>query len=310
MPTARELLAQVDVLMRRNRPEGELDIPELTDAVTEPVLRQPMRPTALDDIPELTDTVEEIEIASSAELPDDDSDVSTWLGTNGKSSVSASPNSVAVTRFARRGRSVTGDVAAPAEAAEASPPAPSLPAVPPTSPEAPPLHAVLALERQSEAGVAAPIEVPGATSIEADREPEAASDEPPPPPTDVSVDTGRLAVFSPEPSAELASTATPLPSSPVAPELPTSTAASTPARDDWARWEALAEEIRMQVLQRLDIFTESRLREQLSVHLKPIVDRAGEELVATINAQIGELLRAHVAETIEREIEKWRKQED
>ena len=40
--------------------------------------------------------------------------------------------------------------------------------------------------------------------------------------------------------------------------------------------------------------------------LQPIVDRASADLVATINQHVGELLRAYVAEAIEREIEKWR----
>ena len=62
----------------------------------------------------------------------------------------------------------------------------------------------------------------------------------------------------------------------------------------------------MQVLQRIDIFTDTGLREQLGVQLQPIVDRASAELVATINNQVGKLLRAYIAEAIEREIEKWR----
>ena len=78
------------------------------------------------------------------------------------------------------------------------------------------------------------------------------------------------------------------------------------AQNDWARWEALAEEIRMQVLQRIDLFTDTRLGEQLSAQMQPIVERASAEMVATINAQIGTLLRAYIAEAIEREIEKWR----
>jgi hypothetical protein len=78
------------------------------------------------------------------------------------------------------------------------------------------------------------------------------------------------------------------------------------APDEWARWEVLADEIRMQVLQRIDIFTDTRLRDQLSAQLQPIVDRASAEMVSTINAHVGGLLRAYIAEAIEREIEKWR----
>jgi len=75
---------------------------------------------------------------------------------------------------------------------------------------------------------------------------------------------------------------------------------------DAARWVTLAEDVRMQVLQRIDIFTDTGLQEQLTARLQPIVDRASADLVATINHQVGQLLRGYVAEAIEREIEKWR----
>jgi hypothetical protein len=79
-----------------------------------------------------------------------------------------------------------------------------------------------------------------------------------------------------------------------------------PVADDSARWNALAEDIRMQVLQRIDIFTDTGLKDQLNQRLQPIVDRASADLVAAINQHVGQLLRAYVAEAIEREIEKWR----
>lgn len=71
-------------------------------------------------------------------------------------------------------------------------------------------------------------------------------------------------------------------------------------------WDALAEEIRMQVLQRLDLFTDTGLRDQLGARLAPIVERASAQLVETINREIGELVRGYVAEAIEREIDTWR----
>jgi hypothetical protein len=74
-------------------------------------------------------------------------------------------------------------------------------------------------------------------------------------------------------------------------------------------WDSLAEEIRMQVLQRLDLLTDAGLRDQLGARLRPIVDRASGELVATINRELGELVRGYVAEAIEREIESWRAKE-
>jgi hypothetical protein len=75
-------------------------------------------------------------------------------------------------------------------------------------------------------------------------------------------------------------------------------------------WDALAEELRMQVLQRLDLFTDTGLREQLGERVKPIVDRASAELVETINHELGALVRGYVAEAIEREIESWRKRNE
>ena len=89
-------------------------------------------------------------------------------------------------------------------------------------------------------------------------------------------------------------------SAPILPEVP-----PTPL-DDAERWNALAEDIRMQVLQRIDIFTDTGLKEQLNQRLQPIVDRASADLVTAINQHVGQLLRAYVAEAIEREIEKWR----
>ncbi len=96
------------------------------------------------------------------------------------------------------------------------------------------------------------------------------------------------------------------PSQPAASAIEITPAMQAPLAADDPRWAALAEEIRVQVLQRVDLFTEAGLQSQLQQHLQPIVDRASAELVATINRQVGQLLRAYVAEAIEREIEKWR----
>ncbi len=92
---------------------------------------------------------------------------------------------------------------------------------------------------------------------------------------------------------------------PILVPAPAAAESAPAARDD--AWEGVAEEIRMQVLQRIDIFTDTGLREQLAMRLQPIVDRASADLVATINQHVGELLRSYVAEAIEREIESWRR---
>ncbi|HEV2686595.1 MAG TPA: hypothetical protein VGW79_08150 [Actinomycetota bacterium] len=72
------------------------------------------------------------------------------------------------------------------------------------------------------------------------------------------------------------------------------------------RWRALAEQISMQVLQRLDLFVDTGLKVQLAAHLQPIVARAGTELVEAINDHVGQLVRSYIAEAIEREIAQWR----
>ena len=73
------------------------------------------------------------------------------------------------------------------------------------------------------------------------------------------------------------------------------------------RWRALAEQVSMQVLQRVDLFTDTGLKSQLAEHLQPIVDRASAELVKAITEHVGGVLRTYVAEAIEREIALWRR---
>ena len=73
------------------------------------------------------------------------------------------------------------------------------------------------------------------------------------------------------------------------------------------RWRALAEQLSMQVLQRVDLFTDAGLKTQLAEHLQPIVERASVDLVSAITEHVGGLLRTYVAEAIEREIAQWRR---
>ena len=80
---------------------------------------------------------------------------------------------------------------------------------------------------------------------------------------------------------------------------------AAPALDD-ARIAEAVDEIRMQVLQRIDIFTDTTLRAKLGEQLQPLVERASAELVAAINQHVGDLLRTYVAEALEQEIERWR----
>jgi len=86
-----------------------------------------------------------------------------------------------------------------------------------------------------------------------------------------------------------------------APERP-----AAPSEHDQQRIREIAEEIGMQVLQRIDIFSDTTLRGQLGDRLQPVVERAAAELAAAINAHVGELLRAQIAEAIEREMDRFR----
>ena len=109
------------------------------------------------------------------------------------------------------------------------------------------------------------------------------------------VEEARAVTFSPE-----AGEATP-PGAAVPPEL-----RPVHVANDDERWRALAEQVSMQVLQRLDLFVDTGLKAKLAAHLQPIVERAGNELVQAINDQVGQLVRTYVAEAIEREIAQWR----
>jgi len=286
MPTARELLEQADALMKRNRArEQEQDIPELTDevaaaAVASPSLRESsmasrsaprQRYVRADDVPELHDAVEELSIQP---LPDDEGEVSRWLEVDlGEVSITGpAPDSIAVV---------------PPSTLRVRPPAPRV--EPPPKPAA----------ERHEPPVPAPAPPPSAAaSVVAAKVAGNLSGRPAEPPP--ASDPGFDAMLGVTPK-EAALTAFPVAPDPVPP--PVAVAATVP---DAERWEGLAEEIRMQVLQRIDIFTDTGLHGELSARLQPIVDRASVDLVTTINREVGQILRAYVAEAIEREIEKWR----
>jgi hypothetical protein len=95
------------------------------------------------------------------------------------------------------------------------------------------------------------------------------------------------------------------PASEAVPEVHALPPAAAPVLDD-ARVAEAVEEIRMQVLQRIDIFTDTTLRAKLGEQLQPLVERASADLVAAINQHVGDLLRTYVAEALEQEIEHWR----
>jgi hypothetical protein len=295
MSSARELLEQADALMRRNRrPPGGEDIPELTDAVADEALARSTRPRAdivrraeplpatTDDIPELTEAVEEIEAPSIQEYPEDPDELSRWLQEDdpkiARAERSRDPiaESPAPRRLSGHAEAVNAGLRAEALAPQKFL-APIDEPIPAESPM-PPSAKAMAAEVVPAAVVAPEVLPPEEIFVD---------DVPAPAPAEadeVLADDDVLATASPHDGV----------------------AAIPGAADDPERWKALAEEIRMQVLQRIDIFTDTGLREQLTARLQPVVDRASADLVATINREVGQLLRAYIAEAIEREIEHWR----
>ena len=324
MPTARELLEQAEALMRRNR-AGAIDteIPELTDVVAT-VVAPPASPASLDDVPELTDVVEEIEIASIAELPDDSGAQSEWLRVDRDVLTAALPSdSVAAVTPPAAAREVERPPAAAETAtvvvettdeaiAAASFAEPFANAAPAAASAALAVGESFEREAPTVESDKAPVDdalAQEAPTAESAAPVEESFEEEAPTPETAAAPLASL----PEHDADRGEVAE-AQSAPLPMEAPAVDGAVTPveaersvAHDDWARWQALAEEIRMQVLQRIDIFTDTALREQLGAELQPIVDRASAEMIETINREVGTLLRAYIAEAIEREIEKWRK---
>ena len=344
MPNARQLLEQADALMRRNRKRGKgkgTGPPTLTDALTNertgtlaPTIILPeAKPAAdsialgaqsmadpisldtLSDLPVLTDVVDEW--SSQAEVwppvvPDADATALTEALDDALATASEPTSDV-------------GDTADPADAVATEPQLVEAPATFETI--------VRAVDRVTDGAPspaadepatrsAAAFDEPATRSAEAVDEPAtrsaAAVDEP-------ALDTPALRVGA----AKLESETSALPIQdeefildiPPMPE-PLSAAGTDVAAPAAAvvaaipqfvpgspAWEAMAEEIRMQVLQRLDLFTDTGMRDQLGARLQPIVARASAELVETINQALGELVRGYVAEAIEREIESWRKRD-
>jgi len=297
MPTARELLEQADALMRRNRAAVDDDIPVLTDAVPSALeaksrFAPPLRPAVAPadfvddsrDVPLLTDEVEEID-ARAIDASVDEGEPSVWLDFDEAepSVIGDAPDSIAIVPPV--------DLRRQASAAEVEEfdelddeLAAAVAAAPPEEEALLPAPEVVAPVPQNTHREAPVIAGGAAALLHGDHGVQA----PPPlpvPPVAAAAEPATAAVVPPP---------APIESSP--PPVP-----------DAAHWEAMAEEIRMQVLQRIDLFTDTGLRTQLGARLQPIVDRASADLVATINQHVGELLRAYVAEAIEREIDSWRR---
>ena len=268
MPSARELLEQADALMRKNRGRIDSDIPLLTDVITGTPSQLRM---AAVDFPVLTERVEDV-VATIPPLPGPRATVASVFEGDPSDWLVMDTIDPAV-------HSITGK--APD----------TLAVVPPVTlkvldpaPEPPLIELDIPTRATHKAAGSAPTPPP-ARSYAAEPIPPLAEDE--------------YLVLA---AAEYSLPAEPVPSVAIVAEV----VDSNPKTASDERWRVLAEQISMQVLQRIDLFTDTGLKEQLARHLQPIVDRASAELVGEINDQVGKLVRSYVAEAIEREIAQWR----
>lgn len=283
MPTARELLEQADALMRRNRKHGRGrlgDVPTLTDAPGVDADASLAPTVILSDAhageadPIVPDTARGINPAPPDPTFDTDAvslDTLADVPVLTDAVLVWPPDAPLPERAAVAGAPVDAGDAFPASAAEAE-------------------------------AIAAQLQPPAVLEQETSDGPPAPSDDAPDgvpsPPAARALDDDFILEIPPsKPEAPAAM----VDDSPI-PSVVDATTIVPGSLD----WDALAEEIRMQVLQRLDLFTDTGLREQLGARLSPIVERASAALVETINRELGQLVRGYVAEAIEREIESWR----
>jgi len=267
MPTARELLEQADALMRRNR--GVDDIPVLTDSVPEQRAE-----------PALWGPATRERAAATLQI--------------------VSEETVAADAAANAGESEALDVALERSIAEAAEPPMLTDVVEEVAVDAVPPAA------------SGPEEDPASWLGPDTVDPESHSITGPSPDTVAVVPPVTLRAVGPDERPADESAAAPAPalravgSEPTPPPIGSLAFEPVPEAADEERWRALAEQISMQVLQRLDLFVDTGLKAQLAAHLQPIVARAGTELVEAINDHVGHLVRSYVAEAIEREIAQWR----
>jgi hypothetical protein len=280
MPTARELLEQADALMRRNR-AGDTSIPVLTDVVEPP---EPARagPSTREGAGDLW--LERAEAAAPARPAKPAQTAVAPVPPAGRQALSSEPPVLtdAVDRAA----------AALGEGPEMEQADPSLWLGPDTID--PSLHSITGPAPDTVAVV------PPVTLRVAPEPPPPAPPEPLDEPDPTITRTVRAAGSAPTPPPARSTPREAPAETPAAPRPEPSAAEEEEQR------RALAEQISMQVLQRIDLFTDTGLKAQLAEHLQPIVARASKELVNAINQHVGQLVRSYIAEAIEREIDEWR----
>jgi hypothetical protein len=289
MPSARELLQQADALMRSNRSVGKSvvddHVPVLTD-VAIPATPAPDEPGVAsyreEKIPVLTSVVPDFEIdvpkdASRARFPGSAMNASLLPLTEMPPLPHFDDTPSIVAQRERASRIERAAAAEPlteipswldANLLQPTPhdaaPAPSAPAIPASDP-----HEV----GDATTAAAAAMDAPGSD----------AASEPDQGAPDV--------LFEDEIPAP-----TPHDMEPASATTGERSAAEASALAD------LAETIYYQVLQNLDLYTERALQEHLTRHLAPIIQRAGNELLSTLNANLGAVIRQYVAEAIEKQM--------
>jgi hypothetical protein len=326
MPSARELLEQADALMRKNR-SRDSDIPLLTDAVAIAAAPAPAAAPILaavashTDIPLLTDAMEDVvfdfeplqeqPITPRAIMEGDPSD---WLVMD-----TIDPTMHSITGRAPDTLAVVPPMTLKAAGSAATPPplgsqAPEQTLAPIEEPTPSPIAAITpALAETAPIEESPPSPLPATMPAMVDPAPiEELPSSPLVATMPAMADPAPIDELPPSPlAATMPAMADPAPTEEPPPSLPAATTHLTtdsePAAADQERWRALGEQISMQVLQRVDLFTDTGLKEQLAQRLKPIAERASAELVVAITHNVGRLLRTYVSEAIEREIAQWKR---
>jgi hypothetical protein len=346
MPSARELLEQADALMRKNRSRADADIPLLTDAIAIapaastlfapavlPVEARAAGPVAVappgaesvamgpsanrlsttassthvpsaevpsadmssEDVPVLTDAVDDVladfellREQSAARRGTMEGDPSDWLVMD-----TIDPATHSITGRGPDTLAVVPPMTLKAAGSAATPPPMGSQsrqqiAVEQSSPTLPVATKQAREEASHKATIPAPEESIPAAAWRSSQE-----------------DVSAAALQHAQEDVPLATAQLPEESVP-APTMQSS-GESVAGTADQELWRALAEQISMQVLQRLDLFTDSGLKVQLAQRLQPIVERASAELVGEITEQVGRLVRTYVSEAIEREIAQWKR---
>jgi hypothetical protein len=318
MPSARELLEQADALMRKNRSRADADIPLLTDAIAIAPAASPLfAPAVVSIAPRAAGPVAVTPLSAqipaivpSANVPsanDPSEDVPLLTdAVEGAVADFGPPEQPAARRGTMEGDPsdwLVMDTIDPATHSITGRGPDTLAVVPPMTLKAagsaatpPPMG--------SESHEQAPIlQAPPTSLMAAEMVPEEAS--PATTAQSAQENVPAAALQPPEESAPLA-IAQPPQERVLAPTMQ-SAGENAPAAADEELWRTLAEQISMQVLQRLDLFTDTGLKSQLALRLEPIVERASAELVGEISEQVGRLVRTYVSEAIEREIAQWKR---